>query len=207
MKSVILCTIALAVVAAAAHAGASKVQKDAVKEALDIYPSPFRVPSQVSELAWDRASEWIATIPDRRIEVDNKNALQTYRSFDDGNTDLTCSVKRRSLRDDVQVTAGCRINNMFSAGEARRSTAMLRRFIMTGDQACVASGERWLDAAACLLECSADGKACDLRPTDLVFPEVKGEEPMVLGGCTLDQITTMIEAGLNKEQVKAACDG
>ncbi len=205
MKRIALWTVVLALWPAVAHAKATKVQKAEVKEALELYPSPFTVADQVSPLAWDRASEWISIAPDRRIEVDSKNALQTYRSYDSGSMDLTCSVKRRRIADGVSVTAGCRINNMFAAGEARRGSIMLRRYIMTGDDACLLNGERWDAAARCLLECSDDGNTCEPRPAELEFPEVVSEEPMIVGGCTLDQITSMAASGLAKEQIKAAC--
>ncbi len=205
MKPVVLCSVLLVAAAGAAHARATKVQKEVVKEALEVYPSPFTVPETASPLAWDRASEWIAAIPDKRIEVDNKNALQNYRSYDSGNMDLSCSVKRRKVAGGASFTANCNINNMFAAGEARRGGVLLRRYIMTGEEACMISGERWLDAARCLLECSDDGNSCDLKPAEQWFPEVVAEEPMVVGDCTFEQITTMIASGLNQDQVKAAC--
>ncbi len=205
MKPIILWTLILAACAAAAQARATKVQKEAVKQALDLYTSPFNVPFQVTELAWDRASEWISVVPDRRIEVDTKNAIETYRSHDSSSMDLTCSVKRRKVAEGVSVTANCNIRNMFAAGEARRGSAMLRRYVMTGDERCLLAGDRWADAAGCLLECSTDGNACEPRPAELVFPEVVSEEPMLVGGCTLDQITSMAATGLSKDQIKAAC--
>ena len=206
MKRIMTLGLTLALCAtASAQAKVTKVQKAVAREALELYPSPFTLADQLSELAWDRASEWISVAPDKRIEVDSKNALQTYRSFDSSSMDLSCSVKRRKIVDGTMISAGCHINNMFAAGQARRGSIMLRRYIMTGKEECLHSGERWADVVACLLECSDDGNTCKPLSTELVFPEIHSEEPMLIGGCTLEQITSMAASGLNKDQIKAAC--
>lgn len=205
MARIIIISLTLILGTAPAWARATKVQKAAVKEALSLYPSPFTLENELSDLAWDRASEWMAVAPDKRIEVDSKNAIQTYRSYDSGSMDLSCSVKRRRIAEGTSLSAGCNINNMFASGEARRGSVMLRRFIMTGAEECLLSGERFTDAARCLLDCNEDGTACEPLPTDMVFPEVIEEEPMVVGGCTLEQITAMAASGLSKEQIQAAC--
>lgn len=203
---------AAALHAAAAEGAATKAQKDIVKEAMPLYSNEIVLDTAVADLAWDRATEWVMSVPDRRVKNATYNLIETYRSFDDSNTDLWCNARRIRMADETAFTANCRINNMFSMGEAKRSTAMLRRYIMTGESACMASGERWLDAAACLAECTPDHKKCELRTAEPFFPEGAGtvpssEAPIVVEKCTVDQITAMVEAGLTREQIRAACGG
>lgn len=192
---------------AAAQSAATKTQKDIVKEAMPLYAAEFNVPTRVAGIAWERATEWVASVPDRRVKNATDNLIETYRSYDDSNTDLACSARRIRMGDETAFVANCRINNMFSMGEAKRSTAMLRRYILTGSSACMESGERWLDAAACLADCTPDGRSCALLAVEAEFPEVPDEQPLLVDECTLDQITAMVEAGLTREQIKAACGG
>lgn len=78
---------------------------------------------------------------------------------------------------------------------------------MTGEEACFTDGERWMDAAECLLDCTTDGKKCELLPVESDYPEAAADEQMVVGTCTLDQIISMVQSGLTKPQVMAACGG
>lgn len=200
----------LMLAATTAHAGATKVQKAKVKEAMELYTSPISVPHDASDYAFDRASEWMSVIPDQRIDVATNTTLQTLRaSEEDGGSsmDLICSVKRRRTTNDVEFSANCRIDNPFAIGEGNRNEAMLRRYIMTGDAACLADGGRWTDAALCLLECSKDGNTCEPLPVESVYPEMAVAEQLVVGSCTLDQIISMVQSGLAKDQVMAACGG
>ncbi len=197
----------------AAEAGATKEQKEKVKEAMELYTSPVSVPHEASDLAFDRASEWMSVIPDHRLDVATNTTLQTLRpSEEDGGSsmDLICTVKRRRTTNDVELSANCRVDNPFAIGEGKRGSAMLRRFIMTGEAECLVDGERWADAADCLLDCSPDGKECELLPLEASYPELAAaaqDDSMVVGSCTLDQIVTMVQTGLTKDQVKAACGG
>ncbi len=205
-----LAAVVLLFASSTAQAAATKVQKEKVKEAMELYTSPVSVPLEASDAAFDRASEWMSSVPDHRLDVANNTTLQTLRpSEEDGGSsmDLICSVKRRETPNDVEFSVNCRVDNPFAIGEGKRSAAMLRRYIMTGQQDCYADGERWLDAAACLLDCTPDGKSCELLPIEADYPDAAPDEQMVVGTCTLDQIISMVQSGLTKPQVMAACGG
>ena len=58
-----------------------------------------------------------------------------------------------------------------------------------------------------LLDCTPDGKTCEALAVEADYPEVAPEEAMVVGTCTLDQIISMVQSGLKKPQVMAACGG
>lgn len=214
MRSIVQDVIAAAVaivlllVPATAQAKATKVQKEKVKEALEFYGSPISVPHEVSDIAFDRASEWMSVAPDHRLDVATNTTLQTLRpSEEDGGSsmDLICNVRRRQTANDTEFSANCRVHNPFAIGEGKRASALLRRYIMTGDEECFSDGERWTDAALCLLECSPDGQECESLPIEESYPEMPIQEAMIVGSCTLDQVISMATSGLAKEQIQAAC--
>ncbi len=202
--------IVLVFAATAADARATKVQKERVKEAMELYSSPVSVPLDQSDLAFERATEWMSIAPDNPIDVATRTLLQTQRlREEDGGSsmDLICSVRRNRTINDAEFSAHCRVENPFAIGEGKRAAALLRRYIMTGDEPCLADGSRWVDAAACLLNCSADGNQCEVLPVEENYPQMEVQESMVVGSCTLDQIISMAQSGLAKEQIQAACGG
>lgn len=202
--------IVLVFAATTAEAKATKAQKEKVKEAMELYPSPVTVPLALSDVAFDRATEWMSIAPEHRLGVATDNSLQTLRLTEEeggSSMDLVCSVRRLRAAEHAEISANCLVDNPFAAGEGRRAEALLRRYIMTGEEQCLNNGERWDDAAACLLACSSDGQQCDALPVEESYPEMAAEEAMVVGSCTLDQIISMVQSGLVKEQVMAACGG
>lgn len=82
---------------------------------------------------------------------------------------------------------------------------MLRRYIMTGEEACLVGGGRKDTAAECLLVC-ASARSCEPKAVAHAFPEASQDTATATGKCSIEQIATMAKAGLSAEQIKAACE-
>jgi hypothetical protein len=183
-------------------AGATKAQKSVLKEAFTLYGSRFSVPNESADQAWERATEWVSLVSGMRLDVATDKVLQTYRSPDISSMDLACQVNRSKGEDDTVITATCGVNNSFGGGTGKRGTAMLVGYVMTGDTACLNDGFGKVYAADCFLDCSAGTEKCVPLEPKLDFPE---EHDSVNGSCSVEQITSMVKAGLTAEQIKAAC--
>lgn len=204
-RTVIVCTLALAALGALAAAGPAKAQNKALKEAFSLHTSPFSVPNEFSELAWERAISWVSLRTTKSLTVATDLVIQTYPAKGMVSKDLACEVNRRRDADETMFTGDCYAHDPFAPGRGYRGTAMLVRYIMTGDPNCLDDGYSKRDAAECFLDCSAGPKACVPRQPELLFPE--GEDIAVEGDCTLEQITAMAKAGLSDKQINAACGG
>ena len=203
MRNVLLsAALSMLLVPCLAEAKLTKAQKQAIKQAVQIYDSRFFIPNELADLAWGRATEWVTLLSEMRLDVATDTVLQTYQSDKASSMELACQVNRRKDALDTVFTADCGINNFLAIGETRRGSTMLRRYIMTGEEECLVDGSSRGDAAACLLWCSDGGQSCEPKEPELIFPEV---EASAFGTCSVEQISAMAKTGLSDEQIKAAC--
>lgn len=177
----------------------------AFSRALTFYDGRVTIPTRFSDEAWGRANEWVTLCSGLRIDVSSERVLQTYRSSDSASLDLACTVNRSpSGPEETTVTALCAVNNMFGQGNSRRGTALLTRYILTGDPSCLNSGLKVVDAKECLIECDYEATECAPKPMGAAFSTTPSS--VANGSCTVEQITAMVKAGLSDIQIKAACD-
>ena len=179
-------------------------QKVALTRAWSLFDSRFSIPNESADLAWQRATEWVTLCSGFRLDVATDSVLQTYRSSDVSNSNLTCEVNRSRGAKETVFTTSCFSNNMFGGSTRRRGSAMLKRYIMTGDMLCLNDGKNTSEAVACLIECNEANQKCAPRPPEILVPQ---EDYVQTGSCSIEQITAMVKAGLTEKQIKAACEG